>query len=129
MCDMNRYRNIFLFFLILGVGVMFYPANTAAFSKKRLNFDRMVPFEINSVVQEISVGGNYLIVGEKKIYLIEFKLGSDKYRSTFVDDMGDTSDITALRASMWKGKRVLVRGFKLANGDIVAGIIKMLPRR
>jgi hypothetical protein len=125
----NGFRNIILFFLFLGLGLMFYPANSAAFSKKRLNFDRMEPFEINSVVQEININGNYLIVGEKKIYLIEFKFGNDKYRSAFVDQMGDKSDITALRTTQWKGKRVLVKGFKLANGDIVAGIIKMLPRR
>jgi hypothetical protein len=122
----NRLGNIFLFFLVLGLGLMFYPDNTAAFSKKQLNFDRLELFEINSIVQDISVNGNYLIVGEKKIYLIEFKLGNDKYRSTFMDEMGDTSDITDLRTSIWKGKRVLVRGFKLGNGDIVAGLIKMI---
>jgi hypothetical protein len=104
---------------------MFYPDNTAASSKKLLKFDRIEPVEINAVVQDINIDGKYLIVGEKKIYLIEFMLGNDKYRSAFVDNMGDTSDITALRTSLWEGKRVLVRGFKLANGDIVAGIIKM----
>jgi len=121
----NLLKNIFLFFLFLGLGLMFYPDNTAASSKKLLKFDRIEPVEINAVVQDINIDGKYLIVGEKKIYLIEFMLGNDKYRSAFVDNMGDTSDITALRTSLWEGKRVLVRGFKLANGDIVAGIIKM----
>ncbi|MEJ2659082.1 MAG: hypothetical protein P8012_18155 [Desulfobacterales bacterium] len=125
----NLFRNIFLFFLFSGLGLMLYPGNTAAFSKKHIDFDRMEPFEINSVIQDISVKGNYLIVGEKKVYLIEFKLGNDKYRSAFVDGFGDTSDITALRTSKWEGKRVLVRGFKLSTGDIVAVIIKMQKGR
>jgi hypothetical protein len=123
----NRVRHISLFLLFLGLGLMCYSNNAAAFSKKPIDFDRMKPIELNAVIQDISVNGSYMIVGEKKVYLIEFKLGNDKYRSFFVDDMGDTSDITALRTSIWKGKRVLVKGFKLANGDIVAGIIKMQP--
>ncbi len=125
----NLLKNIFLFFLFIGLGLMFYPDNTAAFSKKGLNFDRIEPIEINAVIQDINIGGKYLIVGERKVFLIEFKLGTDKYRSTFVDETGDTSDIAALRTSIWKGKRVLVRGFKLANGDIIAGTIKMQPGR
>jgi hypothetical protein len=108
---------------------MLYPDNAAAFSKKGIDFDRMEPIEINAVIYDINANKKYLIVGEQKIYLIEFKLGSDEYRSAFVDERGDTSYITSLIASKWKGKRVLVRGFKLTNGDIVAGTIKKIRYR
>jgi hypothetical protein len=125
----NLFRNILLFFFVLGLGLMLCPNNAAAFSKKGIDFDRMKPIEINAVIQDINVNKKYLIVGEQKVYLIEFKLGSDEYRSAFVDERGDTSYITSLRASKWRGKRVLVRGFKLTNGEIVAGTIKKIRSR
>jgi len=122
----NLFRNIVLFFFVLGLGLMSYPNQLAAFSKKRIDFDVMKPIEINAVINDINMKDQYLIVGEQKVYLIEFKLGSDEYRSAFVDERGDTSYITSLSASKWRGKRVLVRGFKLTNGDVVAGIIKRI---
>lgn len=123
------FKNICLFFFVLGLGLMLYPDNATAFSKKGIDFDRMEPIEINAVIQDINVNKKYLIVGEQKVYLIEFKLGSDDYRSAFVNERGDKSDIDSLITSRWKGKRVLVRGFKLDNGDIVAGTIKRIRSR
>ena len=125
----NLFRNIVLFFFVLGLGLTSYPNQLAAFSKKQIDFDVMKPIEINAVINDINMKDQYLIVGEQKVYLIEFKLGSDEYRSAFVDERGDTFYITSLSASKWKGKRVLVRGFKLDNGDIVAGTIKKIRSR
>lgn len=125
----NLFRNIVLFVFVLGLGLMSYPNNTAAFSKNRIDFDSMEPIKINAVIHDINVKEKYLIVGEQKVYLVEFKLGSDEYQSAFVDQRGDTSYITSLRASKWKGKRVIVQGFKLKNGDIVAGTIKKIRTR
>jgi hypothetical protein len=122
----NLFRNIVLFFFVLGLGLMLYPDNAAAFSKKGIDFDRMKPIEINAVIHDINVKEKYLIVAEQKVYLIEFKLGSEEYQSAFVDQRGNTSYITSLRASKWRGERVLVRGFKLTNGEIVAGTIKII---
>ena len=122
----NLFRKIVLSFFVLGLGLMSYPNNTAAFSKNRIDFDSIKPIKINAVIYDINVKEKYLIVGEQKVFLIEFKLGSDEYWSAFVDKRGDTSDITSLRASEWKGKRVIVKGFKLKNGDIVAGSIKRI---
>jgi len=125
----NLFKNIFLFVFVLGLGLILCPNPTAAFLKKGVDFDRMEPIEINAVIHDINVTENYLIVGEQKVYLIEFKLGSDEYRSAFVDERGDTSYITSFLGSKWKGKRVLVRGFKLGNGDVVAGTIKKIRSR
>jgi hypothetical protein len=122
-------RNIVLFFFVLGLGLMSYPNRAAAFSKKRIDFDHIKAVEINAVIHDINLNEKYLIVGEQTVYLVEFKLGSDEYRSAFVDERGDTSYITSLIASRWRGKRVLVRGFRLDNGDIVAGTIKRIRSR
>ena len=125
----NLFKNIFLFFLVLGLGLILCTNPTAAFSKKGINFDSLKPIEINAVVHDINLKEKYLIVGEQKVYLVEFKLGSDEYQSVFVDERGDTSNITSLISSRWRGRRVLVRGFKLDNGDIVAGTIKRIRSR
>ena len=125
----NLFKNIFLFFLVLGLGLILSTNPTAAFSEKGINFDSIKPIEINAVVHDINLKEKYLIVGEQKVYLVEFKLGSDEYQSVFVDERGDTSNITSLISSRWKGRRVLVRGFKLDNGDIVAGTIKRIRSR
>lgn len=126
-----NYTNVFtktLFLLIVtGMCVLLNPDNRVAFSTQRIDFDRMEPFEINAVISEINLREAYLIVGENKIFLIEFKVGSKKYRTAFLNQRGNTSYITFLRASLWLGERVLVRGFKLANGDIIAGTIKKIP--
>lgn len=124
-----NYTNVFtktLFLLIVtGLCVFFYPDNTAAISRGSMGFD-MEPFEIKAVISEINLREAYLVVGENKIFLIEFKVGSKQYRTAFVNQRGNTSYITSLRPSLWLGERVLVRGFKLANGDIIAGAIKKI---
>lgn len=126
-----NYTNVFtktLFLLIaIGMGLLLHPNDTIAFSTKSIDFDRIELFEINAVISEINLREAYLIVGENKIFLIEFKVGSKQYRTAFVNQRGNTSYITSLRASLWLGERVLVRGFKLANGDIMAGAIKKIP--
>ena len=126
-----NYSNVFtktLFLLIaIGMGLLLHPSNTVAFSTKSIHFDSMEPFKINAVISEINLKEAYLIVGEKKVYPIEFKLGGKHYKTAFVNQRGNTSYITSLRASLWLGERVLVKGFKLANGDIIAGIIKKIP--
>ena len=118
-----------LLVFVLGLGLTLYPDNSAAFSKKRIDFDTIKPIEINAVVNDINLKEKYLIVGEQKVYIVEFKMGSDEYQSAFVDEKGDTSYISSLISSRWRGKRVLVRGFKLDNGDIVAGTIKRIRSR
>ena len=47
----NMVRNILLFLFVLGWGLMLYPDNSAAFSKKGIDFDVMKPIEINAVIQ------------------------------------------------------------------------------
>ena len=122
----NVFTKTFFLLIVMGMCALSYPNNTAAFSKKSIDFDRMEPVEINAVISEINLKEAYLIVGEKKIFLIEFKVGDKHHRTAFVNQRGNTSYITSLRTSLWLKERVLVRGFKLDNGDILAGIIKKI---
>ena len=118
-------KTLFLW-IAIGMVVLLHPNDAFASSTKSINFDRVEPFVINAVISEINLQEAYLIVGEKKVFPIEFKLGGKHYQTAFVNQRGNTSYITSLRASLWLGERVLVKGFKLANGDIIAGIIKKI---
>jgi hypothetical protein len=111
----------------MGICGFSYPDHTAASSPESINLDVMEPVELNAVISEINQREAYLIVGEKKVQLIEFKVGSRHYLTAFVDEKGHTSYITSLRTILWERQRVLVRGFKIDNGDILAGIIKKIP--
>jgi hypothetical protein len=119
-------KTVFLL-IVMGICGFSYPGHTAAASTKSINFDSLEPVELNSVISEINRKEAYLIVGEKKILLIEFKVGDKKYMTAFVNERGNTVYITSLPTILWMGQRVLVRGFKIDNGDILAGIIKMIP--
>jgi hypothetical protein len=127
MNNTNVFTKTLFLLIVIGMGVLLNPNDTLAFSAKSIDFDSMEPFEINAVISEINLKEAYLIVGEKKVYSIEFKLGGEHYKTAFVNQRGNTSYITSLRPSLWLGERVLVRGFKLANGDIIAGAIKKIP--
>lgn len=126
MNNTNVFTKTLFLLIAIGMGLLLHPNDTIAFSTKSIDFDRMELFEINAVISEINLKEAYLIVGEKKVYPIEFKLGGKHYKTAFVNQRGNTSYITSLRSSLWLGERVLVRGFKLANGDIIAGAIKKI---
>jgi len=126
-----NYTNIFkkTIFLLIAIGmcVLSYPNNTIAFSKESIDFDYVEPFKINAVISMINLNKAYLIAGEKKILFMEFKVGDKHYKTAFVNQRGSTSYVTSLRTSLWLGERVIVKGLKLPNGDILAGIIKKVP--
>lgn len=117
------FRKVLLFWLVIGMVGLLYPNNTGALSGDSFDFDSLELIEINAVLSEFNVKEAYLIVGEKKAYLIEFKVGNKHYKTAFVNEMG-TSYIDSISPYLWEGQRVLVRGFKLANGDIMAGVVK-----
>ena len=125
MNDSYIFRKVLLFWLVIGMVGLLCPNNTGAFSGDILDFNRFEPFEMNAVISEFNVGEAYLIVGEKKVYLIEFKVGNKHYKTAFVNELG-TSYIDSISPYLWEGQRVLVRGFRIANEDIVAGVIKKI---
>jgi hypothetical protein len=125
------FRNLLLAFFILGMGLVLYPDDTAAFSLKSSDIDHIVhsetDFKINALVMKVNLKKAYIIAGEKTIYFVDFKAGDKRYRTAFVNERGDTSYANSVKASQWDGKRVLVKGYKLGSGDIVAESIEKIP--
>jgi hypothetical protein len=127
------FKNILLAVFVLCVWLILCPKDTAAFSLKNSEIDRVVnsdtDYKINTLFMEINQKKGYVVVGEIMIYLMDFKAGDKHYRTVFVDEQGDTSYASSVKASQWEGKRVIVKGYKLSSGDIVAESIQKVTNR
>ena len=118
------FRNIFLALFVLCMGLILCPKDTAAFSLKSSDMDRIVHsetnYKINTIFMEVNQKEAYIAAGERMMYLMDFKAGDKHYRTVFVNEKGDTSYAASVKNSQWRGKRVVIKGYKLDNGDIVA---------
>ena len=112
----------------LGMGLMLWTNNSMAFSLKSSEIHQIVHskpnFTLNALVMEVKLDKAYLVIAEKKIYLMDFEAGDKHYQTTFVDEYGDKSYAASVKASQWDGKRALVTGYRLSSGNIVAESIK-----
>ena len=78
---------------------------------------------------EVHLNKAYLVIAEKKIYVMDFEAGDKHYKTTFVDEHGDISYAASVKASQWEEKRVLVKAYRLPGGNIVAESIEKIPTR
>jgi hypothetical protein len=115
------------------MGLILHPDNSAAFSLKSSDIDQIVHsetnFTLNALVMEVNLKKAYVIVGEITIHFMDFKAGGKHYRTAFVNERGDTSYADSVKASQWEEKRVIVKGYKLGSGDIVAESIERVASR
>jgi hypothetical protein len=129
----SKFTNLVLAVLVLGMGVMLCIENASAFSLKSSDIDRIVhsetDYKINTIFMELNLKEAYLVAGEIVMYLMDFKAGDKHFRTAFVNERGDTSYADSVKASRWEGKRVIVRGYKLGSGDIVAESIERVASR
>jgi predicted nucleic acid-binding Zn finger protein len=124
----SKFEKIFLAVFVLGIGLILCPNNTAAFSLRSSDVYKIVHsgtnYKINSLFMELNREKSYVVVGEIKIYLMDFTSGDKHYKTTFVNKQGDVSHLDSVKAAEWVGKRALVKGYRLDNGNIVAESIK-----
>jgi hypothetical protein len=126
----TKFGKIFLAVFVLGMGLILCPGNTAAFSLTSSDTDQIVHsetnFTLNALVMKVNLQKAYFVIAEKHIYLMDFKAGDKHYRTAFVNERGDISYAASVKASQWEGKRVLVKGYRLNSGNIVAKSIERL---
>jgi hypothetical protein len=129
----TKFGEFFLAVFILGMGLMLCPNNTAAFSLRSSDIEQILhsetKFKINALVMEVNLKKAYIVVGEKKIYFMNFKSGGKHYKTAFLNERGDSSYAASLIASQWEGKRVLVKAYKLDSGNLVADSIQKVKLR
>lgn len=80
-------------------------------------------FEFQCTIMEVHPGSNYLIVGEKRIELVDFLKGDKRYRTILRNSEGETIGLSSFKKGQW----VFVRGFRLSEGRIAAREIYQLP--
>jgi hypothetical protein len=129
----TKFGKIFLAVFVLGMGLMLCPNDSKAFSLKSSEIDQIVHskpnYTLNALVMEVHLNKAYLVIAEKKIYVMDFEAGDKHYKTTFVDEHGDISYAASVKASQWEEKRVLVKAYRLPGGNIVAESIEKIPTR
>jgi len=80
-------------------------------------------FQIQCTIMEVHPEASYLIVGEKRIELVDFLKGNKRYRTILKNSKGETIPFNSFRKGQW----VFVRGFRLSDGRIAAREIYQLP--
>ena len=127
------FRNLHLAGFVLCIGLILCPKETAAFSLKSSEIDRIVHsgtnYQINTIFMEVNQKEGYVAAGERMMYLMDFKAGGKQYRTVFINEKGDISYAAFVKNSQWEGKRVIIKGYKLDSGDIVAESIEKVLNR
>jgi len=106
--------------LLIGFCGVLYPGYVDAASGIVIDLDRMEFVEIDAKVMEVNLKKSYMIVGEKKFLITNFKIGKKMYKSALVDAGGDSTALNSFK----KGERVIIKGIKLPKGDHVAGFVQ-----
>ena len=122
------FKNILLAVFVLGMGLVLCPNNTAAFSLNNAQIDHIVHseanYKINTIFMELHQKKGYVIVGEEVFYLMDFRSENKQYKTTFVNKQGVESYADSLKPSEWARKEVILKGYRLDNGKMVAESIK-----
>ena len=80
-------------------------------------------YMVQGRVMHVDLEGNFLIVLEKKIELVDQIDGNRRFRTTLKDSRGDPIALDTFREGQW----VFVRGVKFKNGLVRAKEIYQLP--
>jgi hypothetical protein len=118
-------RGTFVIGCAVLVGSLFFPNILIALPDIKIEESEDVEFfELQCTVMEVHPRRNYLIVGEKKIELVDLQKGAQRYRTMLRDSTGKTIPLSSFKKGQW----VFVRGFRLLDGRIAAREIYQLPR-
>ena len=130
---MNRktiFRNILLAVFVLCMGLILCPNDTAAFSLKSSEIDRIVhaepDFKMNTLFMEVNQKEGYVFAGEITIYLMDFKAGDKHYQTVFKNER---ADIICCICEEFPMERKKSSHKRLWSGDIVAESIEKIADR
>ena len=79
--------------------------------------------DLQCTIMEVHARSKYLIVGEKKIELVDLREGNQRYITMLRDSKGETIPLSSFKKGQW----VFIRGFKFSDGRIKAREIYQLP--
>lgn len=120
----NRFRIITGLLLILGFGVLLFPANSIAEPSilEDFSLDDCDPFEARAVVMDIIAGKQQLIAAEQTIYVVDMPIGDQRLTTEMTDAKGRQLDFGSFRRGQW----IHIKGFKHINGGVVAAWVQKI---
>jgi len=130
-------RQILIFtiiFILLAIGIGCFgisegfaqPNNDKPFSGTAIDPEGATPFQLTSTIMEINFKPTeYVVVGEKTIMVMMYKLESEVKKTQLLNPYGSTITLDELK----KGERVIVQGLKLKDGTLVGTRIQVKPKK
>jgi hypothetical protein len=117
----DRRTGAFLIFLLL---ILLWPLMSAASSEhiSDADLDDADLVEISSHIMSIDYAKGLLVVAENVVMVVDLLIGDEQFTTRITDSGGN---LIALD-SLYKGQKVLVQGFKLDDGRVVAAGVKVL---
>ena len=111
-------------YLILGVGLLMLPANSAAETNilKHFSFDDCDPFEARALIMEIQGEKAQFVAAEQTIYVVNLSLGDQRLITELTDADGNRMDFGSFQQGEW----VYVKGFKHIDGGVVASLVQKI---
>jgi hypothetical protein len=115
----NRRTGAFLIFLLL---IFLWPLISAASSEpiSDSDLDDADLVEFSSHIMSIDYGKGVLVVAENVVMIVDLLIGGEQFTTqiTNPDDEAISMD------SLYQGQKVLVQGFKLKDGRVVAARVQ-----
>jgi hypothetical protein len=98
---------------------------TAAENNLQLDFDNSDPVELRAKIMEIDHEKARLVVAEEVIFVVDFMIG--EYR--FFTEVNDAEGNPYIFEDFHEGDYVLVKGFKNADGVVMASLLQKAEKQ
>jgi hypothetical protein len=110
--------------LIIGVGLLMLPANSAAETNilNQFSFDDCDPFEARALIMAVHGKKAQFVAAEQTIYVVNASLGGERLITELADADGNHMDFGSFRPGQW----VYVKGFKHIEGGVVASLVQKI---
>ena len=111
-------------YLILGVGLLMLPANSAAETNilKHFSFDDCDPFEARALIMEVQGEKAQFVAAEQTIYVVNLSFGDQRLITELTDADGNRMDLGSFQQGEW----IYVKGFKHIDGGVVASLVQKI---
>ena len=98
---------------------------TAAEIKLQLDYDNSDPVELRAKIMEIDHEKAQLVVAEEVIFVVDFMIGEHRFFTEITDAEGNPH----IFESFHEGDYVLVKGFKNADGVVLASLLQKAKKQ
>ena len=125
MYNMKTSKKGFILCLTISMCVFLYPVHSHGFTWINIDLENSEPVEIDALIMKVDTAKSNMIVGERKINITSFKDGNKVYKTKLMNEKGRVIQLSSFK----EGQRVLVKGVRLIDEQIVALEIKKIGKK